>query len=126
MIDKNIGAVMLEEGLCLFRGMTFEDFRQTNYFSNQDSKRVFYLRNLKIFNETFIISLFFKEEILHSVSLIIDDSSIVPEQEVQRKIRHDTILTMFNIEIDSIYEWGQIESNYNSRSNISSIDITYF
>ncbi len=117
---------MFEEGLCLFRGMTFEDFRQTNYFSNQDSKRVFYLRNLKIFNETFIISLFFKEEILHSVSLIIDDSSIVPEQEVQRKIRHDTILTMFNIEIDSIYEWGQIESNYNSRSNISSIDITYF
>ncbi|HEM3635048.1 hypothetical protein [Streptococcus ruminantium] len=126
MIDKNIGTVMFEEGLCLFRGMTFEDFRQTNYFSNQDSKRVFYLRNLKIFNETFIISLFFKEEILHSVSLIIDDSSIVPEQEVQRKIRHDTILTMFNIEIDSIYEWGQIESNYNSRSNISSIDITYF
>lgn len=65
--------------------MTFTDFKKNNYFVHQDYTRIFYVIDFKIFNEDFIVRLFFKEEQMYFISLIINGSFILPEQETHSK-----------------------------------------
>ena len=44
----------------------------------------------------------------------------------KRKILHDDILNELGINQQMEYSWGKISSDYDARSNVSSIDIMYF
>lgn len=59
------------------------------------------------------------------VSMINCDCDISMEQEMQRKEVHDKILEDMGIQSGNVYSWGKIVSQYDSKSNISSINIYY-
>ena len=60
------------------------------------------------------------------VSLICCDKEFSEKDEDKRKILHDDILNELGIDHQMEYSWGKISSDYDARSNVSSIDIMYF
>lgn len=58
------------------------------------------------------------------VSLICCEIEFKYENKSERKILHDKILNEYNIE-SLQNKWGSVQSNYDMRSNTSSIDIIY-
>lgn len=69
------------------------------------------------------VSFFFREGKIYMVSLINCDENISEDREKERKEIHDRILIQEGIESGKEYNWGKIESKYDVRSNVSSIDI---
>lgn len=59
------------------------------------------------------------------VSLICCDDEFSEFHEPKRKLLHDEILSKNGISTDTEYKWGKITSEYDSRSNLSSINILY-
>lgn len=51
--------------------------------------------------------------------------NISESNEIDRKTIHDKILSENGIQNNVSYNWGKIISEYDPRSNISSIDIFY-
>ena len=47
------------------------------------------------------------------------------KNEKERKLLHDEILHKLGIDSNSRYVWGKILSEYDARSNLSSINIIY-
>lgn len=60
------------------------------------------------------------------VSLICCDEEYSESDEPKRKALHDDILKKLGIIEHRKYDWGMISSDYDARSNISSINVTYF
>ena len=60
------------------------------------------------------------------VSLIYCELELSAEQEPKRKEVHDKILQDIGINQKKEFEWGKISSEYEVKSNISSINIIYF
>ena len=52
------------------------------------------------------------------------DKEFNMEEEEKRKEYHDEILKTWGI-TQSVFQWGYIKSEYDSKSNISSIDIVF-
>lgn len=127
MIDIKSGILKIGEDLVFSPKFTYRDFMKTPYFNGQDSKRVIYLEDRKtIDDKSYLISFFFRNEQLYMVSLINCDEDISPRDELMRKKLHDNILQKYGIENGKEYVWGRVESNYDARSNESSIDIFYY
>ena len=80
----------------------------------------------KIDNRKYIVSLFFRNGKIYMVSLICCDKEFSEKDEDKRKILHDDILNELGIDHQMEYSWGKISSDYDARSNVSSIDIMYF
>ena len=58
--------------------------------------------------------------------MICCDEEFSENDEDKRKILHDNILNKLGINQQMEYSLGKISSDYDARSNISSIDIVYF
>ena len=74
----------------------------------------------------YIVSLFFRDRKIYMVSLICCDKEFSEQDEKIRKELHDTILSELGLNSHMKYNWGEISSDFDARSNISSINIIYF
>ena len=127
MLDINNGFLKLSDELTIFPGFLFEQFKKTRFYKNQDGVRVFYLDDPQIIdNRKYIVSLFFRNGKIYMVSLICCDKEFSEKDEAKRKILHDDILNELGINHQKKYSWGKISSDYDARSNVSSINIMYF
>ena len=105
---------------------SFESFKNTEYYDNQDGIKTIHLKKAEIIdNRKYMVNLFFLNKEIYVVSLICCDCVFSAKNEHQRKQLHDKILKENGINQKNKYAWGKIESNYDKRSNLSSIDIIY-
>lgn len=126
MIDTTTGILKINENLIFSPCFTYDDFVKTSYFQGQDSIRMIYLDQKQIIDgKTYIVGFFFKEKKIYMVSLIICDENISESEEKKRKVIHDNILLENGINSGKEYNWGKIQSEYDKRSNISSINVYY-
>lgn len=128
MKDINDGIVAISEELIIFPNFSFEQFKCTKFYKNQDGVRIIYLDGQQIIdNRKYIVSLFFRDGRIYIMSLICCDRKFSEKDEDKRKILHDDILLdELGIKEQKEYSWGKISSDYDARSNVSSINIMYF
>lgn len=127
MIDIKVGRVNTKEGLVIEPFYTFEKFNKTKFYKGQDGIRIIYLdENQTVLERKFIMSLFFRDGVIYIASLICCDVEITELEEVKRKLIHDKILSKIGLSPSEEFKWGKISSDYDSKSNVSSINILYF
>ena len=126
MIDVTNGEVSTREGLVIGPNYLFDKFKTTKFYNGQDGVRIIYLdEHQTIYGRQFIMSLFFRDGIIYMVSLICCDEEFSESNERDRRKIHDKILTEMGLLQGEKYQWGKIVSEYDVRSNISSINIYY-
>ena len=126
MIDLQTGNIMIYPDLILHSNLTFLEFKKTSFYNNQNPNKIIYLVEPQIIDDKkYIVSLFFRDGKIYSFSLLNIDFDFTVETEKERKQIHDKILLSYQIVSGKKYSWGIIESEYDSRSNISSINIFY-
>ncbi|GAA2822677.1 hypothetical protein [Pseudolactococcus raffinolactis] len=126
MIDLQTGNIMIYPDLILHSNLTFLEFKKTSFYNNQNPNKIIYLVEPQIIDDKkYIVSLFFRDGKIYSFSLLNIDFDFTVETEKERKQIHDKILLSYQIVSGKKYSWGMIESEYDSRSNISSINIFY-
>lgn len=127
MIDIDNGFLTISDELTIFPGFSFEQFKHTRFYKNQDGVRIIDLDEKQIIdNRKYIVSLFFRNGKIYMVSLICCDKEFSQKDAVKRKKFHDDILNELGINQNKEYTWGKISSDYDARGNVSSIDIIYF
>lgn len=127
MIDVKTGRVITQEGLEIEPHYTFESFKATNYYKGQDGIRIIYLdEHQTILGRKFIMSLFFRDGVIYMLSLICCDVEVNELEELKRKEIHDKILLEIGLPQMKEFVWGKISSDFDTRSNVSSINILYF
>ena len=127
MIDNSSGNIKISNELTIFPGFSFEQFKHTKFYDNQDGVRIIYLKEHQIIDgREYIVSLFFRNQKIYMVSLICCDKEFPEKNEEKRKELHDTILNESGLNSHMKYNWGEISSDFDARSNISSINIIYF
>ncbi|MDO5650229.1 MAG: hypothetical protein Q4G11_06460 [Gallicola sp.] len=126
MIDSSNGEVRTQEGFVIGPKYSFNDFKATRFFNGQDGVRIIYLdEEQTICGRKFMISLFFRDRTIYVVSLFCCDRNFSESEEKSRKILHDTILSEMGLLQIEKHQWGEIKSEYDPRSNTSSINIYY-
>ena len=96
MLDISNGFFKILDKLIIFPGFSFEQFKNTRFYKNQDGLRIFYLDEQQIIdNRKYIVSLFFRNGKIYMVSLICCDKEFSEKDEDKRKILHDDILNEF-------------------------------
>ncbi|EEQ0195376.1 hypothetical protein HBF50_003103 [Listeria monocytogenes] len=126
MLNTVNGELKINDELIVHLEYQFDEFKNTEYYDGQDGIKIIYLEKIqKIDTYHYFVNLFFKEKQLYSVSLINCDQNISESNEIDRKTIHDKILSENGIQNNVSYNWGKIISEYDPRSNISSIDIFY-
>lgn len=121
------GFIKISDELTVCPNFTFEQFKKTSFFKNQDAVRLIYLDGQQIIdNRNYIVSLFFRNNKIYMVSLICCDKEFEEKDEKERKKMHDDILKKIGIDNAKEYGWGKISSDYDARGNVSSINIEYF
>ncbi|CWV08907.1 hypothetical protein J8224_002913 [Listeria monocytogenes] len=126
MLNTVNGELKINDELIVHPEYQFDEFKNTEYYDGQDEIKIIYLEKIqKIDTYHYFVNLFFKEKQLYSVSLINCDQNISESNEIDRKTIHDKILSENGIQNNVSYNWGKIISEYDPRSNISSIDIFY-
>ena len=126
MIDLQTGNIMIYPDLILHSNLTFLEFKKTSFYNNQNPNKIICLVEPQIIDgKKYIVSLFFRDGKIYSFSLLNIDFDFTVETEKERKQIHDKILLSYQIVSGKKYSWGMIESEYDSRSNISSINIFY-
>ncbi|MFZ2539579.1 MAG: hypothetical protein WAX04_11845 [Oscillospiraceae bacterium] len=126
MINKVNGKIKINEKLVIDSEFTFKDFKRTCYYNNQNEERMIYLEGEQIIdNNKFYVRFFFRNNLIYSVLLMVADTSISEENEMQRKKIHDEILTNTNIVVGKEYVWGKVLSEYDGKSNCCDIIIIY-
>lgn len=119
------GVISLSDDLVITSGYTFDQFRATRYYKGQKPERVFWLEEeFMLQGHAFMAGLFFRNGVIYMLSLLCCDREFGMEEEEKRKELHDEILKSAGI-AQRDHEWGHIQSVYDGRSNISSIDIVY-
>ena len=110
----------------IFPDYTFDDFKKSNFFENQDGIRVIYLKGSHLIGENhFIVSLTFINNRIYMISLFCSDYNIDFQEEQKRKEIHDKILSDWGLREHNIFNWGTIKSNFDAKGNVSSINIVY-
>lgn len=126
MNDISRGYIAISKDLIIYPGFLFEQFKKTKYYKKQDGVRIIYLDELQVIdNRKYVVSLFFRSNRIYMVSLICCDKEFNENEEHKRKQLHDDILRELGIESQIEYSWGKISSDYDAKSNISSINFTY-
>ena len=127
MIDIINGVIKINEQLEISSKYTFKQFQQTKYYKGQDGIRIIYLDEPQnIEGERYMVNLFFREGIIYMVSLLNIEKEFSEADEFQRKEIHDELLKQMGIDTEKQYSWGSVISEYDAKSNISSIDIVFF
>jgi len=126
MIDITNGLLTINSELMFYPGYKFDDFKKTKYYKGQNDVRGIYLKDMQdIDGKHYLVNFFFINRRIYVVSLINCDYEISEEYEYKRKTIHDNILAKDKIRSAHQYEWGKVDSEYDARSNISSINIYY-
>lgn len=126
-MDISNGIIKIDDGLVVMPNFTFQQFKKTRFYDNQDGIRIIYLAGQKIIeNRKYIVGLFFRKGKLYMISLVCCDQKYSENDEYKRKYLHDTVLHEFGLWGNSKFKWGEIESVYDARSNVSSINIIYY
>jgi hypothetical protein len=126
MINVKDGSIIIDDQFVLSPKLSFEDFKKSCYYNNQNENRMFYLEGVhEVNNNKFYISLYFNKKFLQSVHIIIDDTELSKNDEMLRKCVHDDLLLKNNIESGKEYSWGEITSVYEPRGDISLIVVNY-
>lgn len=126
-MDLSKGRININNELIVQPNFTFEQFKETKFYKNQDGIRIIYLDGLQIIeSKKYIVSLFFQSGKIYMLSLICCEQDFSENDEYKRKDLHDMILYELGVLSNSKFEWGEIESVYDARSNISSINILYY
>lgn len=87
MLDIYNGFFKISDELTIFPGFTFEQFKHTKFYKNQDELRIIYLDEQQIINnKKYIVSLFFRNGKIYMVSLICCDKEFSEKDEAKRKI----------------------------------------
>ena len=109
MIDNSNGYINISDELTIFPGFSFEQFKNTKFYDNQDGVRIIYLNEHQIINgRNYIVSLFFRDRKIYMVSLICCDKEFSEQDEKKRKELHDTILSELGLNYHMKYNWGEI------------------
>lgn len=126
MIDVKTGIFKIGNVLEIHPGYTFENFKKSTLYNGENGIRIIYLDEKQVIDgQRYIVSLFFKNNIIYMVSLILSEVEYSEEDEEKRKENHDEILKKDGITNNTEYAWGKISSEYDAKSNISSINIYY-
>lgn len=126
MMDFQNGIIRLAENLCIGPDYSFNDFKKTPYYENQDGIRVIYLEGEKVIDEiNYAVSLMFSHEKIYLISLLCCNEAFTHETEKERKKLHDEILKKYGITNRKEFTWGTVSSEYDPKGNISSIHIVY-
>ncbi len=72
-----------------------------------------------------MVGLFFRNDFIYMASLINCDVNFDETHEIERKALHDSTLSVNGITPEKEYDWGKVESDYDKRSNLSSINVYY-
>lgn len=121
------GVIKISDGLTIYPGFSFEQFKRTKFYRGQDGIKMIALDERQMIdNRTYTVCLFFKNGKIYMVSLICCDEEFSENDEKRRKILHNDILSGLGIRPQENYSWGSISSDYDGRSNLSSINIAYF
>ncbi len=121
------GFISISDELTIYPNYSFEQFKHTKFYKNQDGIKMIYLDGpQRIDGRNYIISLFFRYGKIYMVSLICCDVEFLENDEKKRKALHDDILNGLGIRPQERYSWGKISSDYDAKSNLSSINIVYF
>lgn len=127
MIDTHNGVIAISDDLTVYPGYSFDQFQHTRFYKGQDGIKIIYLDGRqRIDGRSYMISLFFRDKKLYMLSLICCDKEFSEQDEKKRKILHDGILNGLGIRPQEQYGWGKISSDYDARSNLSSINVVYF
>ena len=109
MIDNSNGYINISDELTIFPGFSFEQFKNTKFYDNQDDVRIIYLNEHQIINgRNYIVSLFFRDRKIYMVSLICCDKEFSEQDEKKRKELHDTILNELGLNSHMKYNWGEV------------------
>lgn len=126
LINQDNGVVIINAKLKVEPHFNFDDFKNTPFFHGQDAIRIIRLADKQeIDGNEYLVSLFFRNNEIYSVSLILNDKSITEKNEKMRKSIHDKILRGNGLQSNNIFYWGKVISEYDARSNISEITIYY-
>ncbi len=107
-------------------GYIFEDFQNSVFYEGQDGVMVIQINDaMQIEGNHYLISFFFRNKVLHLLSLVCIDIDIPFSEELKRKQFHDEILKTKGLDPESAFAWGKIESAYDPKGNVSSINIIY-
>ena len=112
------------DGEEFYPGYTFEDFKKTHFYNNQDGIRIIKLENMVYIEEhKYIVTIMFWNYNLHMIELhCADDSTLTSEEMIKV---HNKILKEYGLSKENQFEWGNIKSSYDPRSDVSSIAIIY-
>lgn len=85
-MDISKGIVEIDNELVVKPNFTFEQFKETKYYTNQDGIRIIYLDGPQIIkNRKYIVSLFFRDGKIYMLSLICCDEEYSEKDESKRK-----------------------------------------
>lgn len=120
------GIIKISEELVITPQYSFSEFKKTSYYNGQEGVRTIWLNNMQMISgRNYKVNLFFRNEKIYMVSLVCCDKIFDFSEEFKRKEIHDDILRDLNIMDGERFAWGRIVSDYDKKSNISSIDIIY-
>lgn len=118
MLDISNGLFKISDELTIYPGFSFEQFKHTRFYKNQDGLRIIYLDEQQIIgNRKYIISLFFRNGKIYMVSLICCDKEFSEKDEDKRKILHDDILNELGINQQMEYCWQRTDSKIKEAGN---------
>jgi hypothetical protein len=108
--------------LQLLPNFTFDNFKNSKFYDNQDESSFFWInKECIVGNHKFKLGLYFKESKLVQIQLYCVDTEIQNEEE--RKTVHDSIVKAMTK--SSEHKWGTIKSVFSKRGSISLIVINY-
>lgn len=112
------------DGEEFYPGYTFEDFKKTHFYNNQDGIRIIKLENMVYIEEhQYIVNLMFENLNLYMIQLYcVDDITLTSEERIEV---NNKILEEYGLSEEKQFEWGSIKSSYDPRSDVSSIVIIY-
>ena len=85
-MDISKGIVEIDNELVVKPNFTFEQFKETKYYTNQDGIRIIYLDEPQIIkNRKYIVSLFFRDGKIYMLSLIVVMRSIQRKMNLKEK-----------------------------------------
>ena len=80
---------------------------------------------LKLAKISLLRVFFFRNKVLHMISIICVDVEIPFSEEIKHKNIHDNILKNNGLAPESFFDWGNIKSVYDPKGNVCSINIIY-
>lgn len=126
MIDIKKGIVKIADDLCISPNYSFDQFKKTSFYNNQDGIRIIYLEQQQCINGTnYLVSVFFRNNKIYMLSLVCCKEQYSEEDEKERKELHDEILKKYGVIGKKEFGWGSVSSDYDARSNCSSINFLY-